>query len=103
MFTGGFCEATAKKQEIVDISADTFEELLYFIYAGDLRNPNLPVEELMIVADRYQVSDLIKLCEIKLLKSINDENAEAIYRMANQIQCNTELKKVSRLIFCKRE
>lgn len=95
MFTGSFREATASKQEILDISADTFEEFLYFIYAGDIRNKDFSVQELFSVADRYQVADLIKVCEMKLLTSVNDDNAEAIYRLANRIECNTELKKVS--------
>lgn len=95
MFTGSFKESRSKKQEIKDISADTFEEFLYYIYAGDLRNPDYSVVELITVADRYEVSDLMKLCEMKLLKSINDDNAEDIYRIANQIQCNTELKTVA--------
>lgn len=95
MFTGSFREATAKKQEILDISPDTFEEFLYFIYAGDLRNKDFPVGELISVADRYQVTDLLKVCEMKLLKNINDDNAEAVFRLANRIQCNTELKKVA--------
>ena len=95
MFTGSFRESTARKQEILDISADIFEEFLYFIYAGELRNPDFSVEELIFVADRYGVSDLLNLCEMKLLRSINDDNAETIFRMANQIQCNPELKKVA--------
>lgn len=95
MFTGSFREATASKQEILDISADTFEEFLYFIYAGAIRNKDFSVEELISVADRYQVTDLIKVCEMKLLTSVNDDNAEAIYRLANRIECNTELKKVA--------
>lgn len=95
MFTRSFRDASAMEQEVLDISADAFEEFLYFIYSGDLRNEDFPVAELISVADRYQVTDLIKVCEMELLKSINDDNAESVYRLANRIQCNTELKKVS--------
>lgn len=95
MFTGEFREAKSGSVEITDISADAFEEFLYYIYAGDLRNPDFPVGELVFVADRYGVTDLLKLCEMKLLRSINDDNAETIYRIANHIECNTELKKVA--------
>lgn len=96
MFTGNFREATAKEQEVKDVSADAFEEFLYFIYAGDLRNKDFPVEELIAIADRYQVTDLMRFCELKLLKSINDDNAEDTYRLANQIQSsNSELKRVA--------
>lgn len=95
MFTGNFREATELRQEIQDVSADAFEELLNFIYSGHLRNQDFPVEELIIVADRYEVSDLLHACESKLLGNINDDNAEQIFRIANQIECNTELKKIS--------
>ena len=95
MFSGNFRESTEKQEEIKDISADTFEEFLHFLYSGNLRNPNVDAEDLIIVADRYQVKDLMKVCETKLLKNINNGNAEAIYRLASKIQCNAELKKVS--------
>ena len=95
MFTGNFREASAQSQEIQDISADTFEEFLYFLYAGDLRNEDFPVQELLAVADRYQVTDLLRLCESKMLRNINTDNAESIYRIVNSIQCNPALKQVS--------
>jgi BTB/POZ domain len=96
MFTGNFREATALEQEVLDVSADAFEEFLYFIYAGDLRNKDFPVEELIAIADRYQVSDLMRFCELKLLKCINDDNAEKIFRLANRINPSSpELKKIS--------
>lgn len=96
MFTGNFREATAKEQEIKDVSADTFEEFLYFIYAGDLRNKDFPVDELIAVADRYQVLDLLRYCEVKLLKTINDNNAEKIFRLAHKIHSTSdELKKIA--------
>lgn len=96
MFTGSFREATSTEQEVKDVSADVFEEFLYFIYTGDIRNKDFPVEELISVADRYQVSDLMRFCELKLLKSIGDENAEKTFRLANKIHSsNSELKKVA--------
>lgn len=97
MFTGSFREATATEQEVKDVSADVFEEFLYFIYAGDIRNKeDFPVEELIAVADRYQVTDLMRFCELRLLKSVSDDNAEKIFRLANKIHSgNDELKKVA--------
>lgn len=95
MFTGNFSEATSKRQEVKDIDADTFEEFLYFIYTGDLRNEDFPVEDLIAVADRYEVADLMNVCETKLLSSINENNAEFVFRLTNRVQCNPELKKIS--------
>lgn len=95
MFNGNFRESSADREEIKDISIETFDEFLHFIYTGSLRNEDYPVVELMIVADRYEVQDLLKVCELKLLNSIDSDNAESIFRLASTIQCNTELKKVA--------
>ena len=85
MFTGNFRESTEKQQEIKDISADTFEEFLHFLYSGNLRNPNVNAEDLIIVADRYQVKDLVKVCETKLLKNINNGNPIFICSMFKRL------------------
>lgn len=96
MFLGSFREATATELEVKDVSADTFEEFLYFIYAGTLRNKEFPIEELITVADRYEVLDLIKFCELKLIKNVNDDNAEKIFSLAQKIHLpNSELKKIA--------
>lgn len=95
MFIGSFQESTAAKQEIKDISADIFEEFLYYLYAGELRNPETPAEELIVVADRYEVADLLQMCEAKLMQSINDDNAESIFRLTSSIDCSPQLKRNS--------
>jgi hypothetical protein len=96
MFTGDFRETTANEQEVEDVSADTFEELLHFIYSGKLRNKDFPVEDLLPIADRYEVEDLMKFCDQKLLKSINDENSEKIFQLSQKIQVpGSELTKIA--------
>lgn len=95
MFNGNFREASSSQQEIQDISADTFEEFLYFVYAGELRNQDIAVHELIIVADRYEVKDLLKVCEKKLLLSINSDNAEDIFRLASRIECDNNVKQAA--------
>jgi hypothetical protein len=96
MFTGDFRETTAKEQEVEDVSASTFEELLHFIYTGDLRDKDFPVEDLLPIADRYEVIDLMKFCDQKLLKSINDENAERIFQLSQKIHVpGSELTKIA--------
>lgn len=55
----------------------------------------MSAEELIVVADRYEVTDLLKMCEAKLLQSINDDNAESIFRLTCSIDCSPPLKKIS--------
>lgn len=95
MFNGDFRESKAEHQEIKDVPLGIFEEFMSFLYSGSLRNEDVPVDELIIVADRYQVPDLLQVCEAKLMRNINSDNAESIFRIASSIQCNSELKKVS--------
>lgn len=94
MFNGNFRVALVGQQKIEDISAEVFEDFLHFLYSGELRS-DAHVYELILVADRYEVMDLVKVCEKKLLKNINSENAEKIFRIANQIEYDSVLKEVS--------
>lgn len=95
MFTGSFREANGTVQEIKDITAAVFEELINFCYAGRLANTDFPAHELILVADRYQIPDLVKLCELKLLNEVTSETAEEIYFLVSQIPCHTQLKKTA--------
>jgi hypothetical protein len=95
MFTGDFAESTAMQQEVKDVSAEAFEGLLHFIYTGNLPNDDVPIDEMITIADRYGVSDLVKLCETKLLLRIDSDNAEQIFRLTSSIQCNEEIKKTA--------
>lgn len=95
MFSGSFREATTKRQVIKNVSADAFEELLSFIYTGELRNEDFPIDDLISIADYYEVKDLVKVCEAKLLKDVNEDNAEIAFCIASNIECNSELKKIA--------
>lgn len=95
MFTGNFQEKKGKTSEIFDASKEAFSELMRFIYVGKIRDLEKHVEELLGLADRYEVSDLQKVCELKLMANLKDENAESIFQLAHRHQCNKELKEAS--------
>lgn len=95
MFTGDFQEKHGKQREILDVSKETFTELLRFIYTGEVLDLETNVDELLGVADRYEVLDLQKVCELKLMSNLKDENAESIFQLAHLHQCDAELKKAS--------
>ena len=46
------------KVDIVDVSGDVFEELLTYIYIGELNILDDLVGELVIAADKYRIEDL---------------------------------------------
>jgi BTB/POZ domain len=95
MFTGNFQEKNGKQREVLDASKEAFGELMRFIYTGEVLDFENHVEELLALADRYEVTDLQKICELKLMANLKDENAESIFQLAHQHQCNGELKQAA--------
>ena len=60
MFQNDMEEARTNRVKIDDIEAPIFKEFLYFLYTGKLNSTN--IEELYVVADKYQVETLKSLC-----------------------------------------
>jgi len=95
MFTVDMQEKSGKMQEILDIGKEAFEEFLRFIYTGEVVNLEENVEDLLVLADRYEVSDLQKVCESNLLTNLNVSNAKEVFQIAHRYSCDVELKKAS--------
>lgn len=95
MFSGCFRETKDSVQEIKEIEADVFKHFLSFCYAGRLESANFPAQELILVADRYQMPDLVRLCEIELLRNLNSKNAMEIFFLVSHIPCYTQLKETA--------
>lgn len=41
---------------------------------------------------QYEVDDLKKLCEVKILLNLTQDNAPAVFELANIYRCASELK-----------
>lgn len=95
MFTGDFTEKNGSEREILDVSKEVFAELIRFMYTGEIEDLEGNVNELLCIADRYEVLDLQKMCELKLMSKLNDDNAEDVFQLAHSHNCNNEMKKVS--------
>ena len=79
------CEEAEKGRIIIeDVDAQVFEQLLKFMYAGRIEPGFLDQhgEALYRAADKYDVGDLIRLCEKHLIKTITMENALVVYDLA---------------------
>ena len=59
----------------VDIDGDVFEEMLTYIYYGEVNNFDYLADELVIAADKYRIEDLKIICKQKLVALISEENA----------------------------
>lgn len=67
-----------------DVDPSTVEEFLYFVYTGEPRTPLLAKQELLKLADRYQLTTLVDLCRSALRKF------DALQLMSSIVTLNTE-------------
>uniref|UniRef100_A0A0A9ZD56 Speckle-type POZ protein-like protein n=1 Tax=Lygus hesperus TaxID=30085 RepID=A0A0A9ZD56_LYGHE len=75
MFTTPMKESIEKEAIEKDVDKEVFELLLEYIYTDDVKTIDDHAEKLIICADRYELNDLIELCEQSLLKTLNVSNA----------------------------
>ena len=69
-----FIESSSGKIEITDISATAMENLLFFIYHEDLDGTKI-TGDLLVVANKYDVSDLVNYCVEFLGGNLSENNA----------------------------
>ncbi|XP_065209097.1 speckle-type POZ protein-like [Planococcus citri] len=69
--------------DITDVDHEPFEEMLYYIYTGKVKNLDESAFELLPVADKYDLNELRSMCEEVLLKEISTDNATRILILAD--------------------
>ena len=69
-----FIESTSGKIEITDISANTMENLLFFIYHEDLDGTKI-TGDLLVAANKYDISNLVNYCVEFLRDNLSENNA----------------------------
>jgi len=75
MFNANMKEKIENEVQIDDIKPDVLAEMLHFIYTWKCKSLDVDLaEDLLIAADKYQIDSLKKLCEERLICSINTEN-----------------------------
>ena len=75
MFSHNFKEAEENKVEVVeDIDADTFEEMLIFMYSGKVENLKKNAANLMVVGEKYDLQDLKQMAEESLSLNLGVDN-----------------------------
>ena len=93
-------EAEEGQIAIKDVDARVFEGLLRFIYTGQIEPELLdePGEELYRAADKYDIRDLLQVCEVHLLKQVKVKNALVMYDLAQSRPKSLLAKKSSEII-----
>jgi speckle-type POZ protein len=99
MLTTDSIEKTKGEVEIKDCSAGILRHFLKFVYTDcldDERDYNST--ELLILADRYQVSGLKKRCEVALSKTISKNNAIQLLSTASLYSAEILMANASRVV-----
>jgi kelch-like protein 20/kelch repeat/BTB domain-containing protein 2 len=84
MFQGKSQENQNNRVIIKDVRADVFEELMTYIYSGQLPHLKEMSSELLEVADRYWILPLLQICMNDVLENMSVEDAAATYVLADR-------------------
>ncbi|XP_057320118.1 speckle-type POZ protein-like [Microplitis mediator] len=77
-------EKKENKITVPDIDPELFEKVFEFIYSDKVTDLDNFAEQLLEVADQYQLPGLVELCEESLGKSLTDYNAVRIMVLADR-------------------
>ena len=83
MFSPNFKEGMENKVEVEDVAADVLEDMLIFIYGGEVGDLQGRASKLLVAAEKYYLEDLKKLCEESLCVNITVENVLAMIELAD--------------------
>lgn len=92
---GPMKEKTERRIKIDDMEPSIFDALLHFIYTdslpddcgGDDERNNVPMQHLLVAADRYGLDRLRPMCEEKMCDSIDAETVATTLALAEQHRC----------------
>jgi len=97
LFASSMRDADADGLPIADTEPDVFEQLLLWVYTGEVAEAALQakdmLEHLLMVANRYECDGLKLLCEAKLCEGLTVENAATRLVLSEQAEAD-ELKEV---------
>lgn len=91
----------ASKEHVInipDICPDMFNKLLEFIYTDRVADLDAVAEDLVELADKYQVQTLKQVCLEELCISINIENAARMILLADRLNAEIMFKYVTEYI-----
>ena len=74
MLQSEMSECVTGKIQIADANKDVFEEMMRYMYCAKVDEKFTQFKELLILADKYQVDELIKYCGTKMVESLNKDN-----------------------------
>ena len=100
MFTSkNFKEENENSSEMVDFDKETVENFLEYIY--DKGNLDLEdfTPELLLIAEKYNVKELLEECEQALRRSLDSENVFEILKVAFLVNQNFLMETIREFLF----
>ncbi|XP_044297652.1 actin-binding protein IPP isoform X1 [Varanus komodoensis] len=88
LFTGGMQESSKDVVRILGVDADIFQILLDFIYTGIVSIGESNVQELIVAADMFQLTEVVDLCCEFLKGQIDPMNCIGLFQFSEQIACH---------------
>ncbi|XP_043287590.1 uncharacterized protein [Venturia canescens] len=98
MFSSEMKEKDTSRIEIVDTKAEIFEEFLRYLYTGELNDLKNKVEEMLFLADKYQICELKELCEEFFLNNVSEGNVVKCLILGDKCHCAALKKKALNLL-----
>ncbi|XP_053104084.1 actin-binding protein IPP isoform X2 [Hemicordylus capensis] len=87
LFAGGMKESSKDVVRILGVEADIFQILLDFIYTGIISIGENNVQELIVAADMFQLTEVVDLCCEFLKGQIDPTNCIGLFQFSEQIAC----------------
>ena len=113
MFENDTKENLERKIEIRDMDCSVVEDLIAFMYTGCVSNVKYCHQQLLLVADKYNIQELEELCLTELKKSITPSNVVEILSLVGMIPsekskslkecCLSNLKQNNAIIYKSKE
>ncbi|XP_057324851.1 speckle-type POZ protein-like [Microplitis mediator] len=83
MFSHDMIEKKENKISIPDVTPEIFEKVLKYIYTDEVNDLNEIADDLLEVADKYQLRSLKEMCQESLSKTLTVKNALKIMTLAD--------------------
>ncbi len=83
----GLCwtESEEKSLKIEDFEPETVQMMIHFIYTQQLPEGSRCDLSLLLIADKYDLKDLVKFCEDELSKNLDVGNAVETLKVSSQV------------------
>ncbi|XP_043268939.1 speckle-type POZ protein isoform X1 [Venturia canescens] len=87
MFTNPMKEQHENDIKVIDMEVEVFKEFLNYLYTGEVTDLDKMADEILAVADYYQVSPLKTICEVYMLENLCEDNAVKYIIFGDKFSC----------------